>query len=133
MNKFKCSVSKIENIESLNLVYFSFKSTTISMVSLDLSENITTNRKVILSLKPTNITLAKNFEGLVSSSNKLLGKIVFIEQGKLLSSVVCEVFDTQIESIITTNSLKQMKLAVDDEITLLFKASDISILEIVDV
>lgn len=133
MNKFQCSVSKIENIESLNLVYFSFKSTTISMVSLDLSENITTNRKVILSLKPTNITLAKNFEGLLSSSNKLLGKIVYIEQGKLLSSVVCEVFDTQIESIITTNSLKQMKLAIDDEITLLFKASDISILEVVDV
>ncbi len=133
MNKFQCSVLKIENIESLNLVYFSFKSTTISMVSLDLSENITTNRKVILSLKPTNITLAKNFEGLLSSSNKLLGKIVYIEQGKLLSSVVCEVFDTQIESIITTNSLKQMKLAIDDEITLLFKASDISILEVVDV
>lgn len=132
MNKLEAIVSKVKSKDSLNLVFFSFKSLILSMISLDLSEKIKDGTKVIVSVKPTNITLAKDFEGLLSSSNKLKGKVTFIEEGELLSSVTCDILCISMQSMITTNALKQMNLSLDEEITLLFKASDLSIREIIN-
>lgn len=132
MNKLEAKVLKIKSKKSLNLVSFSFNSKTLSMISLDLNEEIKEQKRVLLSVKPTNITLAKNFEGFLSSSNRLLGKISNIEIGELLSSITCDVAGTFIEAIITTNSLEQMNLTLEEEIILLFKASDLAILEVLN-
>lgn len=133
MNTLRAKVLKIENKDSLNLVTFSFKSINLFMISLDLNEQIKENAKVVVYVKPTNISLAKEFEGQISSSNKLKGQIISIEKGQLLSSVICNVLDIQIQSMITTNSLNNMNLCVHDNITLFFKASDLSIREIINV
>jgi len=133
VNTLRAKVLKIENKDSLNLVTFSFKSINLFMISLDLNEQIKENAKVVVYVKPTNISLAKEFEGQISSSNKLKGQIISIEKGQLLSSVICNVLDIQIQSMITTNSLNNMNLCVHDNITLFFKASDLSIREIINV
>ncbi|WP_417331856.1 TOBE domain-containing protein [Halarcobacter sp.] len=130
MNKLEAKVSKIKSKQSLNLVSFSFNTNTLTMISLDLDEKVKEDKQVLLSIKPTNITLAKNFEGLLSSSNKLLGKISNLEIGELLSSVICDVNGTLIEAVITTNSLEKMNLSLNEDIVLLFKASDLAIMEI---
>ncbi|RXJ91195.1 transporter [Arcobacter sp. CECT 8983] len=130
MNKFEARVSKIKSSDSLNLVTFSFKSNELTMISLDLTEDIKENKKVILSVKPTNINIAKNLQGEISSSNKLHGNIKSIEKGKLLTNIVCIIDDTFIETIVTTESLEKMNLKVDDKITLFFKSSALSILDV---
>lgn len=132
MNYLEAKINKIKSKDSLNLVTFEFFSETLTMISLDLKEDIKEKKKVLLNIKPTNITLAKEFEGLLSSSNKLLGKISKLEIGELLSSIICDVHGNLVEAVITTNSLKKMKLQAEDKIVLLFKASDLSILEVLD-
>ena len=127
MSNIIATVKDIQNCNALNIVQFDFKGITLSMMSLDLNENIKIGTKVNLVAKPSHIAIAKNFSGEVSYSNKLNTTITDIENGKLLSSITLTIFDTTLESIITVNSSKKMNLKVGDNVTAFIKASELSI------
>nr|WP_321266632.1 TOBE domain-containing protein [uncultured Sulfurimonas sp.] len=130
MNEFKATITNIQNVENLNIVKFDFNGIKLSMMSLELSDKITINSKVILSTKPTHIALAKNFSGDISHSNQLDAKIVEINSAELLCSVKLSIADAMFESIITKNSALRMNLQVGEKVTLFIKASELSIKEI---
>ncbi|WP_320035631.1 TOBE domain-containing protein [Halarcobacter sp.] len=132
MNKIVATISQIHNIDNLNIVEFDFSNLKLKMMSLDLSDKIKTGQKVILTVKPTNIAMAKNLQGDLSYSNQLPAKIIKIEEGKLLTVVNTRVNDTDLQSIFTSSSLNRMKIKENDNVTLLFKASDLSILDVVN-
>lgn len=132
MNKIKATVSQIDKQDSLHIVSFDFSGVTLKMMSLELSEKIKIGTNVILAVKPTHVTFAKNFQGYISVTNQFRAKIKSINNGKLLSSAIFETKETLIESVFTTTSLRQMNLQLYDEFTIMIKASDISIKEICD-
>ncbi|WP_428023281.1 TOBE domain-containing protein [Arcobacter sp.] len=132
MNKIEAIISQINNIDNLNIVQFDFSGTTLKMMSLDLNEKIKVGQKVILVAKATNILLAKGFEGMISFSNQIKAKIEDIENGKLLSRITLMSNNSYFQSIITLDSSLRMNLKKDDEITILIKASDISIEEVLN-
>ncbi len=125
-------IKSIENVDSLNIVKFDFYDTTLTMMSLDLNDEIKVGKTVKLAVKPTQIAIAKNFNGELSYSNQLKSTIISIENGQLLSSIKLKYFDTTLESIITASSSKRMALHVEDEVTVLIKANELSISEICD-
>ncbi len=131
MNDFLSKITKIQNVENLNIVNFDFNSQNLSMMSLDLSEKVKVGCQVILTAKPTHIAIAKEFSGNISYSNQLDAKILEINNGELLSSIKLSTGDATCESIITKNSATRMKLKVGDDVTLFIKASELSIKEIV--
>ena len=133
MSRLLATVSKIQNCDNLNIVEFDFHTQKLSMMSLDLNANIKIGTRVNLLIKPTHIALAKEFSGEVSYSNQLQTTIVSLENGELLSSIELELYDTKLESVITCNSAKRMKLKVGDKVTAFIKASDLAIGEILDV
>ena len=102
------------------------------MMSLDLGSNIQIGKKVRLSVKPSNISIAKNFTGEISLSNQLVAIIQNIENGKLLSSISLKISDFLLESIITVDSSKRMNLQIGDEVKILIKASNLSIEEVLN-
>ncbi len=130
MNKIVAIVTKIERIESLHIVSFQFNNYKLEMMSLELGEDVKVGQKVVLGVKPTHISFAKNLDGKISISNQIRAKIKGINKGKLLSSAIFETNYTLIESVFTTTSLKEMNLQLHDEFTILIKASDLSILEV---
>ena len=132
MSQIIATIKNIRNVDSLNIVEFGFFNHTLKMVSLNLSKQISINKKVQLSIKPTNILIAKKFEGEISISNQLKAKIVKVENGELLSSILLKVEDTILESIITVDSSKNMNLVKDEEVLILIKASDLFIQEVID-
>ena len=132
MSQIIATIKNIRNVDSLNIVEFGFFNHTLKMVSLNLSKQISINKKVKLSIKPTNILIAKKFEGEISISNQLKAKIVKVENGELLSSILLKVEDTILESIITVDSSKNMNLVEDEEVLILIKASDVFIHEVID-
>lgn len=132
MNKIVATISQIHNIENLNIVEFDFDNIPLRMMSLDLSERIKVGQKVLLTVKPTNVAMAKNLQGDLSYSNQIPTIIEIIEEGKLLTVVNTKTKDTQLQSIFTSSSLRRMNLKENDEVTLLFKASDLSILEVLN-
>ncbi len=132
MSTIIARVSKIQSCESLHIVHFDFNGIYLSMMSLELNENIQVGTKVQLTCKPTHIVIGKNFSGELSVSNTLKCTIESIENGKLLSYIQLKIFDTILESIITVESSQKMDLKVGDTVTALIKASELSILEVLD-
>jgi len=132
MNRIKVVVKEIEKLDSLHIVSFDFSGTEIKMMSLELDERVVIGQKVILAVKPSHVSFAKNFQGFISVTNQFKGKIKGINKGKLLSSATFETKYTLIESVFTTASLKEMNLRLYDEFLILIKATDISIKEICD-
>lgn len=130
MNTFIATVTKIDTIDNLNIVKFEFSDQTLSMMSLDLSDDIQIGTKVKLITKPSYIAIAKEFSGILSYSNQLKAKIIELENGKLLSSVKLEIEEVFLESIITFESSQKMDLKVGDEVTAFIKASELSILKV---
>jgi molybdopterin-binding protein len=125
-------VKEIEYCDSLHIIRFDFRGEVLSMMSLDISDNIKIGTRVKLVVKPTHIAIAKKFSGDVSYSNQLPCTIKSINNGKLLSSIKLSVYDTVLESIITVNSSQKMNLKVGDEVIAFVKASELSIGEVLD-
>ncbi len=132
MSKLIATIKKINNIDNLNIVDFDFFGNNLKMMSLDLSSNIQIGKKVRLSVKPSNISIAKNFTGEISLSNQLVAIIQNIENEELLSSVSLKISDFLLESIITVDSSKRMNLQIGDEVKILIKASNLSIEEVLN-
>ena len=130
MNYIRAIVDKRESCDNINIVSFITDEQSLSMISLELSEQIKHGVKVLLGVKSTNIALAKNLTGFLSVSNQLKVKIDSLTMGELLCSVKFEFADELQESIITKTSAERMQLQVGDEITALIKSSDLSIVEV---
>ena len=132
MSQMVATVKSIENLEQLNIVEFEFNAHVLKMMSLDLNSNIRIGKKVLLSVKPTNIALAKDLAGEISFSNQMEATIQTLTHGKLLSSVGLTINNIVFESIITLSSAKRMNLRINDEVIMLIKASDLFILDVFD-
>ena len=132
MNTIVAEIKEIKNVDNLNIVKFYFAGTTLSMMSLELNENIKVGAKVKLITKPTHIAIAKKFNGEVSYSNQLDAEIIHVENGELLSSIKIQIWETTLESIITKDSSERMNLHIGDEVTAFIKANELSIVEVLD-
>ena len=129
---FFAKVKEIKTIDSLNIVEFDFYGTTLKMMSLELNSDITTDKRVELLVKPTNVIISKSYIEDISLSNQFFAKILDIKDGELLSSLSLKAFDTFFESIITKDSKIKLNLKENDEVNILIKASDLSILRILN-
>lgn len=132
MSKFIATIKKIQSIDNLNIVEFDFCGLTLKMMSLDLNDDVEIGKKVKLSVKPSNISIAKNLSGEISLSNKIVATIQSLENGQLLTSVILKINDTLLESIITVDSSKRMNLQIGEVVTILIKASNLSIEEVIN-
>lgn len=130
MSKLTATVSRIQTLESLNIVSFNLAGVTLKMMSLELDPRLTIDSRVSLSIKPISVAIAKNLSGELSYSNKINTTIKAIHNGELLCSIVLNASEIEFESIITAESATNMNLKVSDTVTALIKANDISILEI---
>ena len=132
MSQLVATIKKINSVDNLNIVEFDFNGLTLKMMSLDLNDDVKIGKKVELSVKPTNISIAKNLIGEISLSNQIVATIQSLENGQLLTSVILKINDTLLESIITADSSKRMNLQVGEVVTILIKASNLSIGEVLN-
>ncbi len=130
MSQIKATITRIDTVESLNIVTFDFYGTLLKMMSLDLGEEIQVGSKVTLAVKPSHVAIAKEFSGMVSYSNQLKATIQSCNNGKLLSSIELRIEDAMLESIITLDSVLKMDLKAGDEVTAMIKASELSIVDV---
>ena len=132
MSQLVATIKKINSVDNLNIVEFDFNGLTLKMMSLDLNDDVKIGKKVELSVKPTNISIAKNLIGEISLSNQIVATIQSLENGQLLTSVILKINDTLLESIITVDSSKRMNLKIGEVVTILIKASNLSIGEVLN-
>ncbi|MFP4487249.1 MAG: transporter [Campylobacterales bacterium] len=132
MNKFIATIIDIHTHSSLNLIDLIYGDTRLTMNTLELPSSIQKGSKLEIGIKPFHIAIAKNLRGEISFSNRLETTIVEIEQGELLSSIICKKDDDLFEVIITTKSLRRMALESSESVELLIKASELFITRFLD-
>ncbi|MFA7083059.1 MAG: TOBE domain-containing protein [Arcobacteraceae bacterium] len=132
MSQMVATVKSIVNYEQINIVEFELQGFTLKMMSLDLNEKVQVGKRVQVGVKPSNIALAKDLTGELSFSNQLKATIENIDNGELLSSITLKIGESILESIITKSSSKRMKLEKNENIIVLIKASDVSIMEVLN-
>ena len=128
MNLLKATISDIASVDNLNIVKFDFNATTLSMMSLELPEGTVIGQEVNLTVNPSYIALAKAFSGDVSYSNQIEAVIISVENGVLLSSIKLSVGSSVLESVITKESSVRLALKVGERVTMLIKASELSMM-----
>ena len=128
-NTLKAKVTEIQNMQNLNIVHFEQKEEIFSMISLDL-ENIKVNSNVLLSINPTHVNISKEDNIQISCENKIKAKISHIEEGKLLSYISLRFKEQELQSLISTKKMNDLKLKIKDVVFMYINASDISIKEI---
>jgi len=127
VNQLKATITQIDNIDNLNLLTLSCGKQTIKILTLELNPNLKVNSSVKLSVKSTDIAIAKNCNGMLSYTNQLQAKITNIKNGKLLSSIRIDIEGFGLESIIMLDSCLKMGLKVGDEAVVLLNSNNISI------
>ena len=132
MNTIKAIVTNIQSVDNLSIVTFSAQNTQMKMMSLGLNTPIKTNSKVVLGVKSSSILIAKNLSGMISSSNQLSCVVKSINNGELLSSIKLNFNDNVIQSVITKDSSLKMQLKESDKVLAIIKASELSILEVLE-
>jgi molybdopterin-binding protein len=132
MNSITATISDIKSIQNLNIIEFNFGGEKLSMMSLDLLPDIKIGKRVLLVVKPTHVSIAKDLNAVVSFSNVLASRVVGIDNGTLLSSVVLKIKDIELESIIRVERSLSMDLKVGDEVSVLIQDSELSIREVLD-
>ena len=130
MNRIAAIVTALESIDNISIVNFKAADQSMTMMALELDNRLAVGSCVTLGIKASNISLAKELNGLLSISNQLPITIESINHGKLLSSVKFSFAGSLIESIITKKSALRMDLQVRTRSIALIKSSELSILEI---
>jgi len=132
MNRLNAVVTHIEGEQNLHIISFDYEGVSLKMMGLDLPKGLHVNAHVTLGIKPSHVAIAKNLSGELSYSNQLPARIESIENGKLLSSILLHVKGNEVQSFITLGSSTRMNLQMGDEVTLLIKASELFVLEVLD-
>ena len=132
MSQIVASIRDIKKSGALHLIEFNLEDKSLFMISLELNKSIKKGIKVKLIIKPFSIVLAKDFIGEISYLNRLEVKIKSIEIGDILTNIELECSNYILESTVTTKSLNSMSLRKGDTILALIRATDISILEVID-
>ncbi len=131
MNKLPACVTRIEQEQNLHIVHFEGENYSLKMMGLELPSGLVEGSHVILGVKPSHVALAKNLSGELSYSNQIQAVVQNIEEGKLLCNVFTQFGALTMQSFITQSSYRRMQLFVGDSVTLLMKASELFVLEVV--
>lgn len=83
-----------------------------------------------LVFKETEVTLAKDLSGIISTRNRIKCKVERIERGGLLSKITLKFQNRHtITSAVTTRALDSLQLTFGDEVEALVKSNEISLMK----
>jgi len=132
MNKLPGTISKIQQSGAILLVDVDVEGVLFSAMLIESAtqpEWLQTGNSIELIFKETEVSLAKNLSGLISTRNRMKCEITQIELGELLSKIDLKFQRFQISSAITTRSVNLLKLKIGDQVEALVKANEISLMK----
>ena len=130
MNRLPARVTGVQNVDTLYIVTFEWCGGTLKMVSLDLDHQLQDGDHVVLGVNFTSVAIAKSLSGEVSYVNQISAWVNEIEKGELLSIVKLVCGESVVESLLVSESLDRLQLDPGDEVTMIIKANDIFLLEV---
>lgn len=132
MNKLPGKIVSIETEGSIALIEVAVGELRLSASLLGTAEEFLAwklNQGVELIFNEMEVAIAKNLSGQISLRNRLRGKIVGLEFGKVLTRVVFVVDHAHlINAVITSRSALKLELRLGDEIEGLVKSNEMNLI-----
>jgi len=128
-NEIHARVEEIFESDFLHVVKFDYDGIKLSMMSLELP-NIQIGDKVLLSVKPTHISLSKLYPSKTTISNILLSEVIDVQNGEVLSVILLKMGESLLESIVTLEASKKLNIKKGDKIYALVKSSELFVKEV---
>jgi len=132
MNKLPGKISKIQQSGAILLVDIDVDGHGFSALLIESDsqpEWLQPGSLVEVVFKETEVTLAKNLSGVISTRNRMACTVQHIKRGELLSKVVLQFHRHTITSAITTRSVDLLELKNGDKVEALVKANEISLMK----
>ena len=131
MNKLPATITAIQQSGTILLVDAEVSGQVFSALlieSINRPEWLEVGKLVDLVFKETEVSLAKNLEGQISTRNRMNCTVLKINRGELLSMITLQFNGFTIASAITTRAVNSLQLKVGDEIDALVKANEVSLM-----
>ena len=123
----KAKISAIEQNDGVSVFEFSAENLSLKMLSLENLQNLKIGDEVRLSFKSSDVFVATSPLLNCSVSNEIKAQISDIQRGQITSSLHLNAAEFEFESIISTESLKRLNLALGDQIYAYVKATSLYI------
>lgn len=130
MNKLLGTIVYIESSQAMSLVDIDIQGDIFSSIVLETpltASYLKTGTTIFVLFKETEVSLGKHLEGLISIRNRFKGIVKTIEESSLLTKIVLQYKNTEIVSIISTRSVRKLKLRQGEEIEWLVKTNEVSL------
>lgn len=131
MNKLTGKISRIQQSGAILLVDVDIDGHGFSAMLIESAtqpEWLQIGNIIYLVFKETEVSLAKNLSGLISTRNRMKCIVQQIERGELLSKISLQFQKCTVISAITTRSVEALELKVGDEVEALVKANEVSLM-----
>lgn len=132
MNKLPGKIISVETEGSIALIEVAVGELRLSATLLGTAEDFFAwemNQEVDLVFNEMEVAIAKSLSGQISLRNRLPGKVVGLEIGKVLARVVFIVDHTYLLSaVITSRSALKLELRLGDEIEGLVKSNEMNLI-----
>lgn len=132
MNKLSGIITQIQQSEAILLVDIDVDGQGFSALLIESAakpEWIEEGKSVHLIFKETEVSLAKELQGLISMRNRMMCNVLQVERGELLSKINLQFGEYTITSAITTRAVDSLQITVGDKIEALLKANEISLMK----
>ncbi len=131
MNRLNGHVAAIESNSHMSLVDVTVGCDVFTATVLETPETaayLKVGQAVTLLFKETEVSLAKNLNGLITLRNRFPATVASIERGAIMSAVRLDYRGLPLTSVVTTRGVDRLQLAVGDEVEALIKANEVALL-----
>ena len=128
MNILKGKIASFTTNGSLTLVKVAVNESMISAILIESPSNLSFLKKdhvLKVIFKETEVIIGSGYSHNISMQNKFIGQITKITQGELLSKLTVQTNVGELNSIITSNAVKQLNLDIGTDVTAMVKTNEI--------
>ncbi|ACD89466.1 TOBE domain protein [Chlorobium limicola DSM 245] len=127
MNRLPALIVKVERSESLCFLELDASGIALSMLLFDLKPEFSEGSRVQVLFKETEVVLAKQLSGEISFSNRFQAIVTKISKGIILADISLSCPAGEFSCIVTLKAVNRLALEPGDEVTVMVKASQLSL------
>lgn len=132
MNKLKGKIIGIESSANISIIRVDVDGDKFSSIVLEGAKgpsNYAVKDPVTILFKETEVGLAKDLTGMISLRNRFRSVITKIDKGPILAKVTMDYKGHVIESVISAQSVIDMKLKTGEEVEWLVKTNEVTLMK----
>jgi molybdopterin-binding protein len=130
MNKLTGRIIDVASDDHMSILEMDVHGVILKAIVIEIPESapfLQKGKEINIMFKETEVSIAKDFSGIISLQNKMSCTVKEIKKGTLLSRVLLDFNGNEICSVITSAAVEQLGLSVANKITALIKTNEVMI------